>query len=141
MGANRRRLLIQSLVESVTLSAFGGLLGIAAGLWAVHVSGRIIPPDLLPTPDIPVDATVLGFAAGITVLTGLLFGIAPAWRMSKADLNPLLKQTGRGSTGKMRARFRDGLAAVELALAAALLIGAGLLIQTLVNLKRVQVGF
>src|SRR5436309_633605 len=141
MGANRRRLLIQSLVESITLSAFGGIIGIAAGLWAVHVSGSIIPPDLLPTPDIPVDARVLAFAAGITVLTGLLFGIAPALRSSKADLNHVLKQTGRGSTGKMRARFRDGLAAVELALAAALLVGAGLLIQSLVNLKKVNIGF
>jgi putative ABC transport system permease protein len=142
LGADRRRLLIQSLVESVTLSVFGGMIGIALGLWAVHLSDRLIPPDLLPMPGIPVDATVLVFAVGLTVLTGLIFGIVPALRSSRADLNSVLKQMGRGSSSsKMRARFRHGLAAAELALAAILLIGAGLLIQTLVNLKHAQLGF
>src|SRR5947209_5258734 len=141
MGANRRRLLIQSLVESVTLSVCGGTLGIGLGLWAVYLSDKLIPPDLLPLPEVPVDAKVLTFAVILTVVTGLIFGIVPALRASNIDLNSVLKQMGRGSTGKMRARFRDGLAAAELALATILLIGAGLMIQTLLNLKHTQLGF
>jgi putative ABC transport system permease protein len=141
MGASRRRLLVQSLVESVTISLIGGVIGVGLGLWAVYLSDRLIPPDLLPLPEIPIDVTVLIFALGLTVLTGLAFGIAPALRSSKTDLNSVLKKMGRGSTGKMRAQLRHGLAAIELALSAILLIGAGLLIQTLLNLKQAKLGF
>jgi putative ABC transport system permease protein len=140
-GASRIRLLRQLLIESVVLSLAGGIIGVAAAFWAVRGINRTLPADALPVPGVPVDATVLWFALGMTLITGLLFGIAPAWRMAKVDLNDVLKQTGRGSSGGMHRRLRNGLAAVELALATVLLIGAGLLIKTLVNLERVHLGF
>jgi putative ABC transport system permease protein len=83
----------------------------------------------------------LWFALAVTIVTGLLFGIAPAWRTAKADLNIVLKSGGRGSSARMSARLRNALAVVELALATVLLIGAGLFIQSLANLQRVRLGF
>ena len=141
MGASRSRLLRQLLVESVTLSAAGGATGILAAFWAVRAVNRALPPNLLPVPEVHVDAAVLWFAAGVTILTGLLFGIAPAWRMAKVDLNNVLKQAGRGSTSGIHARLRNTLAAAELALATILLIGAGLLIQSLAHLQGARLGF
>jgi putative ABC transport system permease protein len=88
-----------------------------------------------------VDVPVLCFGLGATVVTGLLFGLMPAWRMTKLDLNDVLKQAGRGLSGGMRARLRNGLAAAELALATVLLISAGLLMRTLSNLEHVHIGF
>jgi putative ABC transport system permease protein len=84
---------------------------------------------------------VLGFALGLTVLSGLLFGIAPAWRLAAVDPNEGLKIGGRDSGGMVRARLRNVLAAVEIGLATVLLIGAGLLIQSLGNLQKIQLGF
>jgi putative ABC transport system permease protein len=141
MGASRRRLLAQLLVESVTLSACGGAAGVAGAFWAVRAVNRALPPNLLPVPEVHLDASVLWFAAGLTVITGLLFGIAPAWRMAKVDLNDVLKQAGRGSTAGLHARLRNTLAAAELALATILLIGAGLLIQSLAHLQGARLGF
>jgi predicted permease len=140
MGASRSRLLRQLLVESLALSMLGGAAGLGGAVWAVRAINATLPPNLLPVPDVPIDATVLLFATGLTLATGVLFGIAPAWHMAKGDLNAMLKQAGRGSGG-VRARLRNGLAALELALATILLIGAGLLIQSLVHLQRALVGF
>ncbi|HJS97896.1 MAG TPA: ABC transporter permease [Terriglobales bacterium] len=141
MGASRRRLLGQLLVESVTLSAAGGAAGILAAFWAVRAVNRTLPPNLLPVPEVHLDAAVLWFAVALTIVTGLLFGIAPALRMAKVDLNDVLKQAGRGSTAGLHARLRNTLAAAELALATILLIGAGLLIQTLAHLQGAHLGF
>ncbi len=141
MGASRSRLLRQMLVESVALSTMGGAAGLLGAIWFVRIMNRALPPNLLPVPNVQVDAPVLLFALGLTIITGLLFGIAPAWRIAKADLNDVLKHTGRTSASRMRARLRNGLAAAELAFATILLIGAGLLIQSFVQLQRVRVGF
>ena len=140
-GASRPRLIRQLLIESVTLASIGGATGFAGAFWAVSSINRALPPNLLAVPDVHVDATVLCFAIVTTVVTGLLFGLAPAWRMTKLDINDTLKQTGRGSSGSMRARLRNGLIVVELALATILLIGAGLLLRTLANLEHARVGF
>ena len=140
-GASRPRLIRQLLIESVTLASIGGAAGFAGAFWAVRSINRALPPNLLAVPDVHVDATVLCFAVVTTVVTGLLFGLAPAWRMTKLDINDTLKQTGRGSSGSMRARLRNGLIVVELALATILLIGAGLLLRTLANLEHARVGF
>ena len=140
MGASRGRLLRQLLVESVVLSAAGGAIGITTAFWAVRVINRTLPPNLLPIPDVTIDATVLLFALGTTLLTGLLFGFAPAWR-SAADLDTTLKLAGRTPGSAARPRLRNGLAAAELALATVLLVGAGLLIQTLFELQRTPIGF
>jgi len=140
-GASRPRLIRQLLIESVTLASIGGATGFAGAFWAVSSINRALPPNLLAVPDVHVDATVLCFAVVTTVVTGLLFGLAPAWRMTKLDINDTLKQTGRGSSGSMRARLRNGLIVVELALATILLIGADLLLRTLANLEHGRVGF
>ena len=139
MGASRARLLRQLLVESLTLSALGGSVGVMAAWWGVNAVDAMLPANLLPVRDIQVDLDVMLFAAMLTILTGLLFGIAPAWHAAKTDLNDVLKQAVRASG--VRPRLRNGLAAGELALAAVLLIGAGLLAQSLLRLQRVELGF
>ena len=141
LGASRARLIRQLLVESVALSVAGGLTGLAAAFWVVKVIDRAVPPNTLPVPSIEIDTSVLWFTAALTVITGLIFGLVPAIRTAKVDLNEVLKQAGRGATGGLRARLRNGLAAGEIALATILLIGAGLLIQTLAHLQRAQLGF
>jgi putative ABC transport system permease protein len=141
MGASRARLVRQMLVESLVLSSIGGAVGILAAMWAVDAIGAFLPPNLLPVPDIHVDATVLLFALGATAATGILFGLAPAWHASATDLNDVLKQASRGSSGGARPLVRNGLAAGELALATMLLIGAGLLGQSLFRLQQVRLGF
>ena len=141
MGANRKRLLRQLLVESVTLSIGGGAAGLLGAIWAVRVINSALPLNTLPVPTVQIDATVLWFAAGLTLVTGLLFGIVPALRTSMVDIIEVLKETGRGSSSGLRARLRNSLAAGELALATILLIGASLLIQTLANLQHVRLGF
>jgi putative ABC transport system permease protein len=140
MGASRRRLLAQLLIESTAFSVVGGAAGIAGCLWAVRGINAALPPNLLPVPDIQVDGLVLAFAACLTLLTGLLFGIAPAWHAAKTDLIAMLKQASRGTSGG-RTRLRRALSAAEMGLATLLLIGAGLLVETLLNLQRVRLGF
>jgi len=140
-GASRSRLIRQLLIESIALALVGGGLGVAAAFWAVAAINRSLPPNTLAIPEVHVDAAVLGFALLATVLTGFVFGLAPAWRLTKLDINDVLKQTGRGATGGSGARLRNGLAAAELALATILLIGAGLLIKTLGNLEHARLGF
>ncbi|HET8947005.1 MAG TPA: ABC transporter permease [Candidatus Polarisedimenticolia bacterium] len=141
LGAGRGRLLRQLLVESVALSAAGGAAGLLGAWWAVRAINGALPPNTLPVPEIGLDPTVLLFAAGLTIFTGLLFGIVPAWRSAKTDLNEVLKQAGRGESGRVRAALRTTLATAEIALATILLIGAGLLIRSLGNLQRARLGF
>jgi putative ABC transport system permease protein len=140
-GASRARLIRQLLIESAVLALVGGAVGVAIAFWAVGAISRALPPATLAIPDVHVDATVLCFALLTTVFAGFLFGLAPAWRMTRLDLSDVLKQTGRGTSGGSSARLRNGLAASELALATVLLIGAGLLIKTLENLERARLGF
>ncbi|HKE84611.1 MAG TPA: ABC transporter permease [Vicinamibacterales bacterium] len=140
MGAGRARLLKQLLIESLVLSALGGSIGVVGAWWGVNAINALIPANLLPVPDVSIDVTVLLFAVALTIVTGLLFGLAPAWHAAKTDLNEVLKQTTRASAGT-RSRLRNALAAAELALATILLIGAGLLVQSLLRLQHVDLGF
>jgi len=141
LGATRVRLIRQLLVESVVLSGVGGGAGLLAGWAAVRALTRSLPVGTLPIPDVGIDATVLWFCFALTVATGVLFGLAPALRIASVKTNETLKEAGRGSTGGIRGWLRDGLAAAEVALAAILLIGASLLIQSLANLQHVRLGF
>jgi putative ABC transport system permease protein len=141
MGATRNRVLRQLLVESVALSAIGGAAGIVAAMWVVGAIDGSLPPNLLPVRGVHVDARVLTFAAGLTLFTGLVFGIAPASYTAKADVHDMLRNTARGSGNGGRARLRSGLAAAELALATLLLVGAGLLVESFLNLQRAHLGF
>jgi putative ABC transport system permease protein len=141
LGASQGRLVRQLLIESVTLSCSGGLVGLLATWWSVRALSHWLPPNTLPIPTVEVDSHVLLFALGTTVLTGLLFGIVPALRTAKVKVVEVLKTAGRGASGGIRTRMRNSLVAIELALATVLLIGAGLFIQTLVNLQSVKLGF
>ena len=141
LGATRRRLVRQLLIESIALCCGGGLAGLVAATGALRLLNHVLPPGTLPIPAIAMDANVAWFAVGITLFTGFLFGLAPALRGSRSNLSHVLRQGGRGLAGSAGARLRNSLAAAELALATILLIGAGLLLQTLANLERVQLGF
>ena len=141
LGASRGRLVRQLLVESITLSLAGGTAGLMAAFWVVKAINRAVPPNTLPVQTIQIDPAVLWFAFGLTVVTGLIFGIVPAIRTTHVDINEVLKLAGRGASGGIRARLRNGLAAAEIGLATILLIGAGLLIQSLAHLQHVQLGF
>ena len=141
MGASRHRLASQSLIESVVLCAIGGIVGFFAAVFALGALNRILLPSTLPIPAVEMDGNVAWFALGLIVVTGLLFGVAPAWLGSKSDLNDVMKQGGRGLAGGGSARLRNTLAGIEVALATVLLIGAGLLIQSLARLQRVELGF
>ena len=141
IGAGRAQLVRQLLLESLMLSLLGGIVGFAGAAGVVHIINETLTQGVLPIPRVEVDATVLWFALGLTMLTGLFFGLLPAWRTARADINTVLKQGGRGSSGRVSHRLRNSLAAIELALATVLLIGAGLFLRSLVNLEGVQVGF
>jgi putative ABC transport system permease protein len=141
IGASRGRLMRQMLIESTALSLTGGVLGVIVAQWALGAVNGFLPPNLLPVPAIELDRSVLWFSLGLTVVTGLLFGLVPAWTAAKVDLNEVLKQGARGTTGGLRAQFRNSLAAIEIALATILLIGAGLFLQSLNKLQSVALGF
>jgi predicted permease len=143
LGAGRFRLMRQLLAESVLLSSLGGLMGIIFAIWlkdgllAVSDWGGRSMQALEPR----LDWRVLGFTLALSVLTGLVFGLAPAWRSTRVDLTPALKDSGRRSNGVSRSRLSRGLVVVQVALSLVLLTGAGLFLRTLTNLHEVEPGF
>jgi len=141
MGASRGRLARQLLTESAALAVLGGGAGAVAALFSVRLINAALPPNLLPVQPIPVDATLMWFAAAVTLATGVVFGLAPAWQVARTDLNTVLKQGGRSSGGAARPALRRALVGGEIALTTLLLVGAGLLIQSLGRLERTKVGF
>ena len=141
MGASRKRILRQLLTESVLLSVAGGLLGLIMAQWGIVLLRAAKPVNLPRIDGISLHPWVLAFTAGVSILTGLLFGIVPALHASKTSVNDLLKDTaGRGSTVRS-GRSRDALVVTEFALALILLVGAGLTIKSLVRLMSVNLGF
>ena len=141
LGASRGRILAQLLTESMLLSAAGGIAGLIVAFWTVRTINHPLPQGLLPVSEIRVDPFVLFFALGVTLATGLLFGLAPAWHATRSDPETVLKRGGRSSVSGGRLIVRNGLVAGELALATILLVGAGLLIQSLLRLQQVELGF
>ncbi len=142
LGATRSRLVRQLLTESLTLSLAGASLGLVLAHWGAHALIRLSPAQLPRADQIAMDGRVLGFMLGIALLAGILFGLAPALESSRTDLNEELKGEGRGSTGGgSRGRIRSLLIVVEVALSLVLLIGAGLLLRSLMRLQSVQPGF
>src|SRR5215471_376352 len=128
IGASRTNLLCQLLMESTVLAFAGGAVGVAMGTLAVRSMNASLPPNLLPV-SVTIDGFVLLFAFAVTVSSGILFGLAPAWQAWRTDLHSLLKEAGRSGADVPRSLVRQALIGGELALATLLLIAAGLLLQ------------
>jgi putative ABC transport system permease protein len=141
LGAGRRRLVRQLLTESLLLAASGGALGLLVGAWSIDALVTLAPQGAPRLEEIGLDARVLAFAIGLTMLTGLVFGIVPALQASRPDVTPTLKDGGRGSSGSTSYRTRRALIVFEVALALALLVGGGLLLRTLFRLQAFDLGF
>src|SRR5262245_62034619 len=143
LGASRRRVLSQLLVESILLALIGGAAGCALAFGVTTVMKAIAPATAVPRlEEVAIDGRVLAFATLASVLTGILFGPGPALHASRPNMNETLKDAGRtGSGGAGRQRLRDALVVAEVALSVALLVGAGLLVRSMWTLQRVNPGF
>jgi putative ABC transport system permease protein len=142
LGAGRGVLLRRSLVESGVLATSGALVGLGLAWAGVRVLRRLIPPTVPRADQIGLDLPVLAFTAAIAIASGLLFGLVPAWRAMRPNLTDVLQETGRGMTASRRSRrLSDVMVVAEVALALVLLVGAGLLIRSFVNLTSVSPGF
>jgi putative ABC transport system permease protein len=142
LGAGRGRLIRQLLTESAFLALVSGLLGLGLAALGVRALVTFAPPDTPRLDEVTIDPGVLGFTACVSLLTGLLFGLAPAWKVSRSNPNEALKEGGRGSSGGLRLRQTRGLlVVVECAMAVALLVSAGLMIRSFMRLQSVDPGF
>jgi putative ABC transport system permease protein len=148
LGANRWRLLRQLLIESLLLAALGGAAGLLLGHWGLNGLMRLLPESYNAYYQLQdqlrpgsADQTVLLFTLLISLVTGLFFGLVPAWQASNPAVNDELKEGGRGADGLRRQRLRGALVIAEIALAMVLLVGAGLLINSFARMSRVEPGF
>ncbi|MGB6524723.1 MAG: ABC transporter permease [Candidatus Acidiferrales bacterium] len=148
LGAGRMRIIRQLLTESVLLSALGGILGILFAYWGAHAIVSFVSSNQTRSLGfaLGVDTRVLGFTIAVSLLTGILFGIAPSLRSARVDLTPALKE-GEGSSassghaGGKWLSIGNGLVVAQVAMAIVVLVGAGLLVRTLENLRSIDVGF
>jgi putative ABC transport system permease protein len=144
LGASRSRIVRQLVVESFLLSAIGGVAGLLLGVWSARLL-LLLSKDAVTfgrMDEVSHDLNVLGFTLAISAITALLFGLPPAWRISRMDLQTILKGYGRGAAGdQSHNRFRGALIIGEVALAVILLVGAGLLLRSFSHLLQVSLGF
>ncbi|MBA3256408.1 MAG: ABC transporter permease [Pyrinomonadaceae bacterium] len=145
LGANRWRVIRQMLTESVLLSLAGGVAGLLMANWGVDALVAALPESQLNSlpflKSLHIDARILGFSFGLSLLTGIVFGLAPALQSSRLDLNEVLKEGGRTTAGGARHRLRSAFVMTEIALAVVLLVGAGLMMKSLLRLLQTNVGF
>ena len=142
LGASRGRVVRQLLIEALLLAAAGGALGILASIVLLRVGLRFLPKDLPRLYNISIDGRVLAFAVLVSAATALIFGLLPAWRMSRFDPADALREFGGGATsGRRRNRLHHALVVGETALGFSLLIGSGLMIKSLINLLHLDPGF
>jgi putative ABC transport system permease protein len=142
LGAGRARLAAQALVESLVLALVGGAAGVLVAWWIVSALPGILPPGLqvYGLHAVALDVRVIAFAFALTLLTGVLFGVLPAWQLARQDASDGLRDGGRSVTGGRR-RLRVGLVITEVALASLLLVGAGLALRSFRTLLSTEPGF
>jgi putative ABC transport system permease protein len=141
LGAAKPRIVRQLLSESLLLALLGGALGLLAASWGIELLNQMIPAEIREAILINLDGKVLAFTLGIAVLSGLAFGLVPAWQAARPDLTESLKEGGPGGgEGRSRHRFRKALVVSEISLALVLLIGAGLLIRSFGRVQAVSPG-
>jgi predicted permease len=141
LGADRGRLVRQFVVEGLALSTIGAAAGVLLALWSIDAIIALAPTGLPSFVRPHMDLRVLLFVLAATCGAGLLLGLLPALQGARADLNDVLKEGGRGSSSGARARIRSALVVVEVALSLLLLVGAGLMVRTFLNLQKIDVGF
>ena len=140
LGASRRRIVQQMLTESLMLATAAGVLGLLLAVWGTHVGLKLLPEALPRADEIGLDYRVLLFTTAISLLSGTLFGLAPAFKTSRTDPQTALKEGGRGASG-IRHRAQGVFVVTEMAMALVLLIGAGLMVRSLARLWSVDPGF
>ena len=141
LGADRPRLTRQLLTESVLIALLGGAVGVTLALWGVELLVAMKPANLPRLETISVDSRALLFTLVVSILTGVVFGLAPVWQATRVNVSDVLKEGGRGEVGAAKHRLRSALVVIEIALALVLLTGAGLLINSFWRLRNVQPGF
>jgi putative ABC transport system permease protein len=142
LGAGRWRIARQLLTESLLLSLAGGALGLLLAAWGIPLLLALSPHNLPRLNEIGMNSAVFGFTFVVSILTGVLFGLAPALKSARPDLIETLKEGGKTSAGSAAGtRLRSSLVAIEIAIALTLLIGAGLLINSFIRLNRVELGY
>jgi putative ABC transport system permease protein len=142
LGAGRLRLIRQLLAESLLLAGLGGAAGLLLAVWGVYLLVAFGPAELPRAGEVAVNMRALGFTFAVSLLTGIIFGLAPALQASRPDLNETLKEGIRGATGSAgHRRMRSLLVVSEIALSLALLVGAGLLMRSFLKLQAVDPGF
>lgn len=141
IGAGRAQIIGQLLTESVVLAIAGGAAGVLLSIWGVKAFLALAPAATPRLDEISLNPLALWFAGGLTLVTGLLFGLAPALHLARADHAPALKDGGRGSVGASGQRLRRGLIVAEIAITVMLLVGGGLLLRSFVSMQRAGLGF
>jgi putative ABC transport system permease protein len=142
LGASRFRVMRQLLTESTILALAGGALGLFLSSYGVVAITKLLPKDFPRLNEIGMDWRVFGFTLGVSLLTGFLFGFAPALHLSRADVQETMKENSRGAAGGARqTRLRQALIVAEVALSVVLLAGAGLLFRSFMRLQSVDAGF
>ncbi len=141
LGAGSGRLALQFLIESAVLALLGGALGLLLALWGVDALVAIDPDRLPRAAEIGLDGAVVGFTLGVSLLTGIIFGVIPALHAGRVDPAEVLKEGSRGTAGGRMGRFRNALVVAQIALALVLLAGAGLMTRSLAAMGRAPLGF
>src|ERR1041385_1165151 len=145
LGASRLRVIRQLLTESLLLSIAGGVAGLLIAYWGVHALVAVLPDTQLNAlpflRSLHIDTRILAFSFGLSLLTGLIFGLVPALQSSRPDLNEVLTEGGRSTTGNSGHKLRSALVVSEIALAVVLLVGAGLMMKSLLRLLQSNIGF